>query len=199
MSIVSEWFKANRLTLNIKKTKFVIFGSRHKLRQMPALNLSINNEKLEQVTSMKYLGVILDDILSFDPHVDYMHSKAVKKLGIVRKAREFLDLGTSVRLYKSLVLPHIDYCDLIYCCTSEANLQKLQKLQNCACRTLLRADRRAHIQDMHQDFKFLTLSQRREYHMATECYKHVTNSDSSLHSFFQSKNGRRTRTWDKKS
>ncbi len=81
---------------------------------------------------MKYLGVILDDILSFDSHVEYMHGKVVKKLGIVRKARDFQDLGTSVHLYKSLVLPHIDYCDLVYCCTSEANLQKLQKLQNCA-------------------------------------------------------------------
>ena len=128
LSVVSEWLKANRLTLNVKKTKFVIFGSRQKLRYMPPLNLSINNEKLEQVTHIKYLGVILDDILSFDQHVDYMHSKAVKKLGIVRKAREFLDLGTSVQLYKSLVLPHIDYCDLVYCCTSKTNLQSYK---NC--------------------------------------------------------------------
>ncbi len=176
----------------------MVFGSRYKLRQTPKLNLSINEERLEQVEHMKYLGVILDDALSFDPHVEYIHSKAVKKLGVVQKARDFLDLGASVQLYKSLVLPHLDYCDLVYSCTSDANLQKLQKLQNSACRTLLKADRRAHISDMHKELKFLTLEQRRELHLSVECYKQVNNSNSSLHNYFVAQDTRRTRTGEKK-
>ena len=95
---MSGCLKANRLTLNTKKTKFVVLGSKQKLRQTPKLNLNINGEPLEQVQEMNYLGVILDDVLSFDPHVEYIHCKAVKKLAVVRKAREFLDLGTSVQL-----------------------------------------------------------------------------------------------------
>ena len=134
---------------------------------------------------MKYLGVILDNFLTFDAHIEYVHSKAVKKLGVVRKAREFLDLGTSVQLYQSLVLPHLDYCDIVYSCTSDANLQKLQKVQNSACRILLRSDRRAHIIDMHQRLRFLTLKQTQELHLSVECYKQINNSSSSLHQFFQ--------------
>ncbi len=150
------------MTLNTEKTKFVVFGSRQRLRQVPELNLSINGEKLEQVQEMKYLGVILDKFLTFDLHVEYVHSKSVKRLGIVQKAREFLDLGTPVQLYQSLVWLHFDYCDIVYSCTTEANLQKLQKVQNsaCNCRILLRADRRAHVHDMHKRLKFMTLNQR---------------------------------------
>ena len=184
--------------LNVKKTKFVVVGSRQRLRQVPELNLKINDEKLDQVDEMKYLGVILDRFLTFDAHVEYIHSKAVKKLGIVRKAREFLDLGTSVQLYQSLVLPHMDYCDIVYSCTSDANLQKLQKVQNSACRTLLRADRCAHIDDMHKRLKFITLNKRRELHLSVECFKQVTNSSSSLHHFFRTRAGRNTRTGEQK-
>ncbi len=143
--------------------------------------------------------MILDNFLSFDSHVEYVHSKAVKKLGIVCKARDFLDLGTSVQLYQSLVLLHLNYCDLVYSCTSEANLQKLQKLQNSACRTLLRADRRAHVADMHNRLKFVTSSQRRDLHLSVECYKQVNNTSSSLHHFFKPRKSRSTRTGEKKS
>ena len=52
------------------------------------LNLSINGELLEQVPQMKYLGVILDQALTFDAHVDYVFGKSVNRLGIVRKSRD---------------------------------------------------------------------------------------------------------------
>ena len=100
----------------------------------------------------------------------------------------------SVRLYQSLVLPHMDYCDIVYSCTSEANLQKLQKILNCVCRILLGADRRAHVKEMHQRLKFMTLNQRRDLHLSVECYKQVTNDQSSLHHFFKARESRNTRT-----
>ena len=52
LTIVTKWLKANRLTLNIKTIK----GSKQKIKQTPKLRLSINNEELEQVSHMKYLG-----------------------------------------------------------------------------------------------------------------------------------------------
>ncbi len=180
LTVVSEWFKANKLTLNVAKTKLVVFGSRHKLANAPNLNLTINNEKIEQVTEFKYWGVFLDDKLTFDKHVEYIHGKAVKKMGIVHKARNFLDRSTSVLLYKSLVLPHLDYCDTVYSCTSAANLDKLQKIQNGACRTLLLADKRTPIEEMHQELGLLSLKQRRDLNLAIDSHKHVNNKESSL-------------------
>ena len=117
---------------------------------------------------MKYLGVQLDEHLTYDEHVSYIIRKSSKKLGILRKSREFLDRSTSLLLYKSLVVPYIDYCDLVYMCTTAANLAKLQVLQNTACRIILQADKDTRIDNMHRDLNLRTLKERRDYHMSVE-------------------------------
>ncbi len=98
----------------LKETKYVVFGMRNQLKDKVDLRLEIGNEPFERVSLFKYLGVLLDENLSFNAHVEFVVNKASKKLGILRKSREYLDHKTSVLLYKSLVLPHMDYCSLVY-------------------------------------------------------------------------------------
>ena len=116
LDTLGQWLRANRLTLNTSKTKFVISGSRYKLSQTEHFNLGILGEPIERVYSFKYLGVLLDQFLSFNEYIGYMLSKANKKLGVLHKVR------------KCLVLLHFDYCDVVYCCTSQENLHKLQPI-----------------------------------------------------------------------
>ena len=134
---------------------------------------------------MKYLGVVLDDKLAFDDHINQVHTKASKKLGILRRARDYLDTGTSLLLYKSLVLPHLDYCELVYMCTTIQNLNKLQLIQNGACRTILRVLTDTSIEQMHKTLEIPTLEQRRDCHLPTECYKSINSPDSGLNYMFK--------------
>ena len=194
LTIVCEWLKANKLTLNSNKTKYVIFGTRQTLTTKPDLNLKVGNDQIDRVTSMKYLGVILDDHLTFDEHITYIINKASKKLGVLRRAREYLNKSTKILLYKSLVLPHLDYCDLVYMCTKEENLQRLQQIQNCACRIILKADNYASTKTLHSELQLPYLSQRRQIHMAMECHTGVNNKESGLHFMFKSKDENRERT-----
>ncbi len=185
LSTVDEWLKANRLTLNVKKTKYVIFGTRNKLEHVTRdLNLEIGSEQIERVSHMKYLGVILDDKLTFDEHINYTHSKASQRLGVLRRSREYLDSSTSLTLYKSLVLPHLDYCDVVYMNMTVQNLNKLQLIQNGACRTILRVPKDTSVSLMHEELGIPTLTHRREYHLATGCYKAVNNPDAGLNYMF---------------
>ena len=69
LSTVSEWLAANKLTLNIAKTKYVIFGKPRQLTNLPNYNLTINNQQIERVQHMKYLGVTLDASLNFNKHI----------------------------------------------------------------------------------------------------------------------------------
>ncbi len=147
MRCVGEWLRANRLTLNISKTKLVIFCSPAKIRNLPAINLNLYGKEIERVECMKYLGVLLDSSLTFEQHIDYLVDKASKKLGAIRKVRDVLDRSTTSILYKSLVLPHFDYCDTVYMTSSIKNLNKLQLLQNSACRTILLANRYTSVTD----------------------------------------------------
>ena len=174
-----EWLRANKLTLNANKTKYVIFGTRQKLTNKPDLNLTVGASKIERVSSMKYLGVILDEHLTFDEHVSYILTKSSKKLGILRRARDYLNKKSKILLYKSLILLHLDYCDIVYMCTSESNLQQLQQIQNCACRIILRADKLTSTREMHQTLELQTLKQRRMIHLAMDCYTNITIEDSS--------------------
>ena len=184
LSLVQEWLNANKLTLNASKTKYVIFGSRHLLTTKPDLNL-VGGNKIERVSSMKYLGVILDEFLTFDEHINYILTKSSKKLGILRRARDYLNKNTKILLYKSLVLPHLDYCDLVYMCTTEQNLQKIQQIQNSACRTILQADIDTPTVMLHKELNLPTMKQRRHIHMAMECFNNIKNEEAGLHKMFK--------------
>ena len=76
LTIVCEWLKANKLTLNSNKTKYVIFGSKSNLTTKPDLNIYVGAAKIERVSAMKYLGVILDEHLTFDEHITYIITNA---------------------------------------------------------------------------------------------------------------------------
>ncbi len=65
---ISQWLNMNKLTLNMKKTKFMIFGSRTGLRLCGNIPIIINGDAIEQVSEFKYLGVYLDETLTFEKH-----------------------------------------------------------------------------------------------------------------------------------
>ncbi len=126
LSTVDQWLKANRLTLNVKKTKFTILGSKNKLKQIPdaLLKLSINHEEIDRVHVMKYLGMMIDENLDFTSHIDYIYRKSCHKLGAIRKARTFVGRKIALHLYKSLVIPLVDYCDIVYHTATKESLNK---------------------------------------------------------------------------
>ena len=197
MGTVGHWLRANKLSLNVKKTKFVIFGTRFKTSKLPRLSLSIFGEEIEQVTVMKYLGVMLDNNLNFTDHVEYLGKKATQKLGAIAKVRKCIGRSTTLTLYKSMVLPHFDYCDIVYMNTSVYNLNRLQYIQNSACRIILLADKDTRIADMHRDLKLEMLYTRRKVHLSNfnhrNVYPEIETTISNMYIPLSSLNVRETR------
>ena len=200
LSIVEQWLFANKLTLNANKTKLMLFGKKRKLDTIGQFDITIGGEKIERVEYFKYLGIYLDQYMNFEKHIDWLYSKASMKIGAISKIRRNLDQGTALMLYKSMVLPHFDYCDVVYCCSTKANLNRLQMLQNNACRTILLAPFDTHISDMHQDLSLLTLQNRRDLHMCVSCHKSIYfDGKSCLSGFYvpvTAVTGRSTRAAD---
>ena len=96
-----------------------------------------------------------------------------------------MDQQTVVHLYKSLVLPHFDYCDTVYMTATKESLNRLQLLQNSACRTMLCTGKDTHVKDMHIDLGLLTLHVCRNLHFAFETFKTVsTDGNVGLKKFF---------------
>ncbi len=188
MATLSQWMLANKLTLNVKKTKFVIFGTKPKLLKIPErrMTLEINNQEVEQVKSFKYLGFLLDESLNYQEHIDYVYTKSCQKLGAIRKCRNCLSNKLTLMLYKSLVAPLIDYCDIVYSNANKTDIAKLQLVQNTACQIILKAGARDHIDDMHRELKLDLLADRRRYHLLAECHKSIhADSHTPLKRFFK--------------
>ena len=105
------------------------------------------------------------------------------RLGVICKIRKNQDQTTALSLYKTLVLPHIDYCDIVYNCSTQENLNELQLLQNRACRSILLVGPVAYVADMLENLNLLYLDQRRYLLMSITCHKSVYLNGLSILSF----------------
>ena len=77
--------------------------------------LTLENTVIKQVTETKFLGVLIDQHLSWKPHIDFVSKKISKSVGIIAKARFYLSSQTLMTLYYSLVYPFLAYCSNLNC------------------------------------------------------------------------------------
>ena len=123
LSKLSIWLASNKLTLNIEKSHYVIFH-RARLKQS---NFNISNISLERVTSTKFLGAIIDEKLFFTRHISYIKIEISKAMGIIIKARKYLNKKSLINLYHSFAFPYLTYCIEIWGNASDIHLDALIK------------------------------------------------------------------------
>ena len=109
---LSEWCKVNKLSINLKKCNFMIFKPRQK-RGTLDISVVLNNHIIAQTKEVVFLGVILDENLSWKPHILNVSRKISKSIGIIYKSSFCLSAVSLRTLYFSLVYPYLIYC--IYC------------------------------------------------------------------------------------
>ena len=86
---VSEWLNVNKLSLNIEKTKFILFRSSNK-KSKHEINLSINDGDIKQVKNTIFLGIIIDECLTWSEHITQVVKKISRASGIIVNIRHFL-------------------------------------------------------------------------------------------------------------
>ena len=173
LSSVAKWMENNKLSVNASKTKVMLFGSHHKLKDAQ-LNISLNKVMLEQVQVFKYLGLYFDPHLKWKAHIDKTTSKISQRLGIVKRIRQYIDQGTMNMLYNAIVLPHIDYCCPIWSTAADKHVNKIQILQNHVARVTLRCKvRDKHVSAIYDELKWMTVRQRADYFTLTLIYRCV--------------------------
>ena len=106
LSKIASWLSANKLSLNIKKTHFIIFKSRGK-KSNQNVSITINNQEIEQVKYTKFLGLYIDDEFTWKYHIDQVATKISKMTGIMAKARHYLSQKTLQTIYDTMVYPYV--------------------------------------------------------------------------------------------
>ena len=91
---IANWLKANRLTMNVKKSNLLVFDSRKNGKEKPPVKLFINDEELEQRDFEKYLGFYFDKQLSWSKHIEITNKKLHKGIGVLAKLRKYVQEET---------------------------------------------------------------------------------------------------------
>ena len=161
----SHWCHVNKLTINAKKSKSMVFGSRSKVKKAKNVTVRMDGERLQKVPSFKYLGIILDPTLSYNKHVSYVIKTVLYKMSLLGKLRKYLNDNVALQIYKSMLLLYFDYADVIFHKSNTGDLDKLQRLQNKCLRMSNLRVRNASTDRLHKISKIPFLKDRRKAHV----------------------------------
>ena len=124
MLTIIKWLSVNKLSLNIGKTSLLIFDN---IQFLAKINLG-NDYVIEEIKSVKYLGLIVDNLLKFDLHIDHIISKVQKRIGAMYRSSSLLPIKYRKMFANALTLPHFHYLDTIYGRASKTKLHGLDVL-----------------------------------------------------------------------
>ena len=171
---LSIWLASNKLTLNIDKSHFVIFH-RARLKQNN-VNISLCDIALNRVTFTKFLGVIIDDKLSFSRHVSYIKNKISKGMGIIIKARKYLNKKSLLDLYHAFVYPYLTYCIEVWGNMSNVHLDALVKIQKKIVRIITYSPYLAHTDELFKDLNILPIHKLMLQRVSLQMFKYSRNT-----------------------
>ena len=191
LAIITEWLKANKLSLNIKKTHYMCFSAKNKVK--PDISLKIDGEIIAEVTSSKFLGVIIDDKLNWKDHVSFVCRKGARGLGVIIKARKVLRNESLKNLCYSFIYPYLIYWNQVWGSACKTNIEPLFILQKKALRIITGVHPRSPSGPLFCQLKFLNCENifkylvgrlmYRVYHeeLTTLQFLFIKNSDIHMH------------------
>jgi len=174
---LANWFRSNRMALNVSKTKYMIFhvpnkrildnpqlifdGNAPDTDHNPDLVSSIerihSNHENPSHRSFKLLGIYLDENLNFNANTTALSNKLSRALFFINRVKHTLSPKALKALYTSFFHSHLLYCPIIYSCTSQGNINRLYIQQKKAIRTITKSSYNAHTEPLFQQLNILPL------------------------------------------
>ena len=183
---IKVYFEVNRLSLNIKKTFAMLFTNRFKDVDH-SLSVSFDGGKIKFKDSEKFLGVIIDDRLSFANHITYLCSKISKFVGIFYRIASVVPEDILINLYHTFVYPYLIYGSLVWGGVYEVHLNRIFLLQKKLVRIITESDYLAHSDPLFYRTGILKISDVYIYltaiHMFKKNIKGELNTVSNLHNY----------------
>ena len=171
---LKNWLIANKLTLNVIKTEYMLVGSRQRIATMTEnMNTFLNGISLNRVNCSKCLGVEIDEFLTWETHIASVSKKVSSGISIMRKVKPFIPISSLLNIYQSIVEPYFDYCSIVWNGIGDNLADKLQKLQNRAARVITGADYLTPTNEILNKLGWSNLKERRNKQKALMMFKIV--------------------------
>ena len=181
---IARWVSDNDLLLNAGKTKFMLVTNRHDF--LPEASISVQNTKIERVTTFKYLGVTLSSNLSWSTHIDVITRRARRLLGFLYRSFYTTRPDLIFTFFKSVIRPILDYNCIIWNPHLQRDIKKIEDIQILAMR-MSSKDWTSSRSSLVTQFNGSSLVTRRNYFILSFCYKFIHGLTFALNDLFARK------------
>ncbi len=183
---ISNWLRINRLSLNVQKTKLIIFDNR--VDDTSAVSIVLDGNHINVSPHATLLGITIDENLNWSVHVNTISTKISKTNGIINRLSNVLPRNALLTLYNALVLPYLNYSLLLWVRTNRTLLSKLYILQKRVIRNICNAPYKCHTAPLFGELKVLTLFDLYDYQLGIFLYKFHTGMLPGVFTNFYSSN-----------
>jgi hypothetical protein len=178
---INDWMNSNKLKMNNSKTEFILFGSRPQLNKCNTKEINICGNVIESQHCIRYLGAFLDESLNFKDHIKRKCRTAMLNYFKIKSIRKYLTKEAAETLVLSLVISHLDYCNIILYGISQNELAKLQRIQNMCAKLVLGRSKYDSSKQALFDLHWLPIKARISFKILTYMYNcSVGNAPSYL-------------------
>ena len=184
---VSNWFRANKLSVNASKTNYMLLGTPHmtSVKVQQDLSIVLDNTLLDRVKHTKFLGVLIDENLTWKCHIDCVSKTLSRNIGIMNKLKHFIPDRILHTLYCTFILPYLNYGILIWGNTCKLYLDKLTKLQKWAIRTISNSHYRSHTRPLFAKYNILNIEDMYSLELGVFMYKNsIHELPNSFNEYF---------------
>ena len=163
------WCQRNSLSINVKKTKLLFYPANQNVENNVNNVIKMQGTSVDYVTSYLYLGVDIDNMLTFKKHYNNTFKNVSHKLFILRKVRYMINEKAALDITKTMLCSVIDYGNIFLSSCNKADLNDLQILQNNAVRCCYGVSdpRDKHVIDLHDQANMKLIDVRRKKHILT--------------------------------
>ena len=177
---LKDWMTVNKLQLNDEKTE-LIFVSSQRFVGHPSIpiSISVNNTLVSVSSSVRSLGVFLDQSLSFEKQISNICKTAYLELRRINSIRHLLTPDATKTLVCAFVLSRIDYCNSLLAGAPKTLINRLQRVQNNAARMIYKSSKFDHISPLLNSLHWLPVQDRIDYKIASITYSSLFDSGPS--------------------
>ena len=167
---IIKWLCVNKLSFNASKTEFMIFDNQDQIDKL-SVNILDTIITIDECKVTKYLGLMLDNKLTFKHHIDHIKKKIAKRIGAMYRSSKLLPVKYRKMFANALMLPQFDYLDTIYCRASKTKLAELDLLYKKVAKIALGVPQIESSLTVYKDMKWLPLHLRRQLHLSSYMFR----------------------------
>ena len=172
---LNDWFKANKLSLNVGKTNFMLISNLRNVKNNKHV-LKIGDSVIERKQCVKFLGVYIDEHLAWHEHIQACKSKLISALYAICRVKYIVPTESLDALYYSLAYPHLSYGIALWGATYATHMNKLVVLQKKILRALTHAGYNEHTHPLFVKTGILKLNDIYTLEVAKFMHKYINNS-----------------------